>query len=145
MSLQSQRKCTVVPFYSDEYHAIFDGSVGIHSHGAGYVRGKNTGYQFEAIVGQKIAELQSQFGLELEYTKNDTINAVEDIICDEYALELAYEGHRFGDLCRLARHKNLEGLYQENFGSLWLKSKLEYKNPVVDLLDEENWYMPFSR
>ena len=55
-------------------------------------------------------------------TKADTINAVEDLICDEMALELAFEGNRFGDLTRIARHKNRAALYGGNYGSEWLAS-----------------------
>ena len=77
-------------------------------------------------------------------TKQDTINAIEDLLCDEYALELAFEGNRFADLCRLARHKNEAGLYGANFGSLWLARKLAFKKPQKDLTNPENWYLPFK-
>ena len=60
------------------------------------------------------------------------------------ALELAFEGNRFGDLTRIARHKNDAGLYGATFGSEWLARKLAYKNPAVSLLDEKNWYLPFK-
>jgi hypothetical protein len=59
-------------------------------------------------------------------------------------LEFAFEGCRWFDLMRLARHKNADGLYGANFGSLWLARKLAYKNPVVNLADEKNWYLPFK-
>ena len=59
------------------------------------------------------------------------------------ALELAFEGNRFGDLTRLARHKNQAGLYGAAFGSEWLARKLEFKNPVKSLREEKNWYLPF--
>lgn len=73
------------------------------------------------------------------------VNVVEDLICDEYALELAFEGHRFGDLCRLARHKNGAGTYGSDFGSQWLARKLAKKNPVVDLTNESNWYLKMNK
>ena len=98
----------------------------------------------DTIVGNKIAELQKLHGIQPTGTLQDTINAVEDLLCDEMALELAFEGNRFGDLTRLARHKNQAGLYGANFGSQWLARKLAYKNPVVSLLDEKNWYLPFK-
>lgn len=43
---------------------------------------------------------------------------------DEYALELAFEGTRWYDLMRLARHKNKAGLYGADFGGRWLARKL---------------------
>ena len=79
------------------------------------------------------------------WQKQDLINVVEDLICDEYALELAFEGNRFGDLCRIARHKNDAGTYGSDYGSRWLADKLAYKHPAVDLTNPQNWYMPFSK
>ena len=89
-------------------------------------------------------ELAAVYGVNVGTTRQDTINAVEDLICDEYALELAFEGNRFYDLCRLARHKNQAALYGSNFGSLWLARKLAYKHPMKDLTDPKNWYLPFK-
>ena len=118
-------------------------------------------------VTRKIEQLDEAFGLNIQpleevvedvdeegnpithyfysWALEDQINAVEDLICDEYALELAFEGNRFGDLCRLARHKNADGRYGSNFGSRWLAKKLEAKKVVVNLEDEANWYLPFSK
>jgi hypothetical protein len=45
---------------------------------------------------------------------------------------------------RLARHKNAAGLYSANFGSQWLARKLAFKQPVVNLEDKQNWYLPFK-
>ena len=79
------------------------------------------------------------------WQKQDLINVVEDLICDEYALEIAFEGNRFSDLCRIARHKNDAGTYGSDYGSRWLADKLAYKHPAVDLTNPQNWYMPFSK
>ncbi|MBQ5509669.1 MAG: RagB/SusD family nutrient uptake outer membrane protein, partial [Prevotella sp.] len=89
-------------------------------------------------------ELASQHNIQVGTTRQDTINAIEDLICDELALETAFEGNRFADLCRMARHKNEAGLYGGNFGSLWLARKLAFKNPQKDLTNPENWYLPFK-
>jgi len=134
----------VIPFLSTENRTTFYQGYGIHSHGSYYTRGASSPYQMNTIVGKKLTALSEQYGIVPTYTINDTINAVEDLICDEYALEFAFEGNRFGDLCRIARHKNASSLYMSNFGGIWLRKKLEYKNPVVDLSDENNWYLPFN-
>ena len=131
---------TVVPFLSDENRANFGDNWGIHSRGANYTQGAFTGYQLDTLVTQKMAELNITPAGNL----NDTINAVEDLICDEMALELAFEGNRFGDLTRIARHKNQAGLYGNNYGSKWLSDKLAFKNPKVSLLEEKNWYLPMK-
>ena len=145
--------------------------IGIHMHGAGMTRDYNgqdyvsSPYRLDTIVGLKLREIAKQYqvisghqeivedtlGLkhnvfvwDTQLTKQDSINAVEDILCDEYALELAFEGCRFFDLCRLARHKNQTALYGPNFGSIWLARKLAYKKPAVNLEQESNWYLPFK-
>ena len=134
---------TTVPFLSDENIAIFEENSSIHSRGTNYTQGAFSPYQFNTIVGRKLAELAAS-GYPVGTTKADTINAVEDLICDEMALELAFEGCRFGDLTRMARHKNAAALYGADFGSRWLAAKLAYKHPVVSLLDEKNWYLPMK-
>ena len=134
---------TTVPFLSDENIARFEGNWGIHSRGCNYTQGVQA-YRMHDIVGKKLEELKQKQGLAVTGTKRDTINAVEDIICDEMALELAFEGNRFGDLTRIARHKNADGLYGADYGSQWLAAKLAYKNPVVNLREEKNWYLPFK-
>ena len=89
-------------------------------------------------------EIAEQYGAAVGTTKEDTINAIEDLLSDEYALEMAFEGDRFGNLTRMARNKNRAGLYGTNFGSLWFSKKLEKNNPVKDLSVEQNWYLPFK-
>ena len=115
-------------------------NAGIHQRGVYQANSQYSPYTFDAIVGKKIAEL----GLAPMNNINDTINAVEDLICDEMALELAFEGTRFGDLTRMARHKNNAGWFTANYGSQWLADKLAFKSPAVDLKDEHNWYLPFQ-
>jgi len=135
---------TTIPFLSTENSQMFEENWGIHSRGTYYTQGAFSPYQYETIVARKLDELQQGNGIRPTGTLNDTINAMEDILCDEMALELAFEGNRFGDLARMARHKNRSGLYGTNFGSQWLAQKLAYKRPVVDLTDEQNWYLPLK-
>lgn len=103
-----------------------------------------------AIVGKKLAELaQTNAELQTRFTAGtttmeDTINAMEDILCDEYAMEFAFEGTRYYDLMRLARHKNNAGIYGGNYGSTWLADKLKGNNPQKDLTNPSNWYLPFK-
>ncbi len=122
-------------------------NAGIHSRGTYKTDGIKTPYQFDAIVGSKISEMVARDGLVPQGNKNDTILAVEDLLCDEMALELAFEGCRFGDLTRIARHRNNTSdpvnVYGANFGSKWLAKKLAFKQPAVSLEDEKNWYLRF--
>lgn len=139
---------TELPFLSDLYSSRFLNNAGIHGGGSGWVEGSQTLYQYQTEVSKKLAELAANNKLNItlgQDAKADTINAVEDLICDEMALELAFEGSRFGDLCRIARHKNESNPYAAGtFGSQWLADKLAFKNPAVDLTDPNNWYLPFK-
>ena len=123
---------------------------GIHCHGTGKAasdlakttyrqNGSLSPYTLDRMVGKKLDEIRSTFNVAVGETKQDTINAIEDMICDEYALELCFEGSRYYDLMRLARHKNEAGLYGSNFGSRWLATKLDNSS----LLDPSRWYFSF--
>lgn len=48
------------------------------------------------------------------------INAVETLIADEAALQLGFEGFRYYDLMRMARHKNYDPYFGANYGSVWM-------------------------
>lgn len=148
---------TTVPFLTDENEVIFNdedhglkyslGNQGIHMRGCGYTAGNLSEYRLSTELEKRWSALR-QKGYEIPATAADTlkakIDAVEDMLCDEMALELAFEGSRFGDLCRIARHKNNENPYTANFGSLWLRDKLAFKKPALDLSDPNNWFMPFK-
>lgn len=149
---------TTYPFLSDENRSLFpaasssiselETNYGIHSHGSGVTGDGNypgrSPYQLDTIVGMKMKKIADMYNVSVGATKADSINAMEDILCDEYALELAFEGTRWYDLMRLARHKNKAGLYGADFGGRWLARKLMYKNPTKDLTDPNNWYLPFK-
>lgn len=152
---------TTYPFLSNAYVTNFPAhtnlgsnvsNYGIHAHGAGITGDDNfpnrpgslSYYNYETELANKLAYLRGIYGSEIGNTKADIINAVEDLLCDEYQLEFAFEGTRWYDLMRLARHKNEAGTYGSDFGSRWLARKLSYKNPVVDLTNEDNWYLPMK-
>ena len=155
-----QKLQTTYPLLKQEFLSTLPnyGSYGIHTHGAGkatsdYPGSNITGgstyhtgtspYQMDRIVGKKLAELAAS-GVAVGTTKQDTINAVEDLICDELALETAFEGNRWFDLKRMATRKNQDALYGANYGGQWLARKLAFKKPAKDLTDPNNWYLPFK-
>lgn len=82
----------------------------------------------------------------------DEIAAVETLIADEMALELAYEGCRYYDLMRIARHRNAAGQDGTSWMA-WLISRRDlglapYEQPEKTgslfgfLSDEKNWFLP---
>ncbi len=148
---------TTLPFFSDANIAKYTNEsndvnanqkktiIGIHAHGCGVTAGNETLYQYESAVQAKIDQLNKTFGLGIAAISDaDRQNAVEELLCDEYAMEFAFEGTRFSDLQRMARHKNESGIYGGNFGSRWFASKLAGNNPLVNLTNPENWYLPYK-
>ena len=148
---------TTMPFLTAENRVVFNdeesqtriyslGNQAIHSRGAGFTQGNGSKYQYRTEIANKLKALNHSYPENA--TKEDSIkieqDCVEDLLCDEMALELAFEGSRFGDLCRIARHKNASNPWGSNYGSLWLRDKLSFKDPVLDLSNPENWFMPFK-
>ena len=138
---------TRLPFLAQTNSDIFKNGtskqfIGIHFHGAGAVEDLYSTYRYSNIIGAKLADINEKFGLNIAtYTKDDYINAMEDLLCDEYAMEFAFEGTRFSDLRRLALHKNLSGIYGGNFGDKWLSYML--KNNAAGITTQ-NCYLPYK-
>ena len=138
---------TRLPFIAQANSDIFKNGVskqfvGIHSHGAGAVEDLYSTYRYSYILSAKLADINKKFGLNLTtYTKDDYINAMEDLLCDEYAMEFAFEGTRFSDLRRLAIHKNQSGIYGGGFGDKWLSRMLQNNRAGVTT---QNCYLPYK-
>ena len=126
----------------------------IHQHGCGATPDGNypgsSPYQFATEIARKFEQLKANAALypglasrvsSGATTKADTIMAMEELLCDEEAMEFCFEGTRWYDLMRFARHKNRAGLQ----GNAWLADKVKSNSPVVDLNDEANWFLPFKK
>lgn len=147
--------------FSDD---VWNNNYGIHARGCGFgkwtniegqgvrtnLTGKNDTISFAYDV------LLAAQGVDpTTASKADTINAIENIIVDELALEAQFEGYRFTDLVRFANHKNNAGFN----GTEWLANKVasrdvrkskEDKNVILGSRNEEiysklqnktNWYL----
>ena len=115
---------------------------GIHTHGCGtvpLVKNKESVYDY---VKQITKKAQENYGVTL--TKADIYSGsyddvvkdcVEDLIVDEEALELAFEGTRFFDLLRVA-HRRGDANY--------LASRVARRDPALlgKLQNPKNWYFP---
>jgi len=139
---------------------IWNNTYGIHARGVGMgnltssknivtnIAGKydRTYYDYDRL-------LDLQLGSTAAPQLQDSINAVENIIVDELALETAFEGNRFTDLVRVAEHKNASGFN----GTEWLAKKIANRgtkaatskvagvdgydaNLYAKLKDQRNWY-----
>ncbi len=144
---------TTVPFLNSVNRLLFVNEngkrrfVGIHAHGAGNVIGdlnmvSESPYNYEDIVGERIERNRRDFNITNggEYTQEEYINAMEDLLAEEYALEFAFEGTRFSDIIRIARHKNMDSCYGAAFGDTWMSSILKSKGNITT----QNCYLPFK-
>ncbi len=150
--------------FLDFSDAVWDNNYGVHARGCGMIPYSgswpsdylttnitglrdNTSYDYERLVGLQLTDIAAP-------TLADTINAIENIIVDELALETAFEGNRFTDLVRIAEHKNESGYN----GTDWLANKIANRGGLptgIDatvkvegrdeslyskLLETKNWY-----
>ena len=105
-----------------------------------------------------IVEINDSVMIDPKPANDWEIEAVETLIADEMALELAFEGYRFFDLTRHARHKNNAGFDGTEWFAWMIANRSVNKAPyapVVDgevdekdnalyniLLNQDNWYLP---
>ena len=99
-------------------------NIGIHARGCGNAEMDTLHYSLPALP-----------------TREDSILKVEEMICDEMALETAYEGYRFFDLMRMSFSRR-----DPSFLARKVARRNSPDNPDNALLqklsDEANWYLP---
>lgn len=67
------------------------------------------------------------------------IPQVEQMICDEMALETAFEGRRFYDLMRISMHRNDPAFLAEPISK---RDGVKNEEVYSRMLDMNNWYLP---
>jgi hypothetical protein len=71
------------------------------------------------------------------------VEPVEDLIVEERALELAYEGHRWFDLMRIARHRE-DPAYLADKVAAKFPDEQKREEVRMKLMDMNNWYLPLK-
>ncbi len=75
----------------------------------------------------------------------DSLTTIENNIIEEAALELAFEGNRWGDLVRVAlRRDDPSFLADKIYKKLAAEGNSQASAVRSRLMNEENWYLPFE-
>ncbi|KAA6302763.1 MAG: hypothetical protein EZS26_000933 [Candidatus Ordinivivax streblomastigis] len=103
----------------------YTGAIGIHARGCG-----DSAFDINYTIGtdNEILDVQS-----------DTIRRVEDLICNELALETSFEGNRFQDLMRISLRRNDPSFLAKPVAT---KHKEDYNRIYSLLSDTKNWFLP---
>ena len=83
-------------------------------------------------------------------TYQDSLNYIADLVIDELALELAWEGTRFGDLIRFAKAMGDNEVLAKRVAGRAFDNDVTYRSPDFKydfevysrMMDENNWYLP---
>jgi len=116
---------------------------GDHTNALDLVNANNSQFDLYWRSGVGIRERVYLKSYSIPAGTTDSATYIEDIIMEERAMEMAYEGRRWFDLMRVARRR----------GNDYLANKVaaKFSNPAVAdevrnlLMDEKNWYLPFDK
>ena len=137
----------------------FSNNIGIHSRGCG----DSERNEYYALTDTCIArylgltEVENKVETILRpITYQDSLNYIADLVIDELALELAWEGTRFGDLVRFAEAAKRAGdsqyydILAKRVAGRAYDNDVTYRSPEFQfdadlyskMKDESNWYLP---
>jgi starch-binding outer membrane protein, SusD/RagB family len=109
----------------DNTYFTSSNTIGIHSRGCGDVAADKY-YVLPALASRAA-----------------TIDYVEDLICDEMALETSFEGYRFYDLMRIAMRRGDNAYLANKVASR--KGSANFDQSLYEtLMDSQKWYLPLE-
>lgn len=133
--------------------ARFENNVGIHSRGSGDSE-RNIYFALDSInVARYFGYTEKVGGNEVitkQLTDEDFRLYMSELILDEMALELAWEGSRFGDLVRVATALGDPDVLAKRIAGRSFKNSVSHRHPEFEfdaalygkMLNEASWYLP---
>ncbi len=126
---------------------------GVHSRGSGDSKYNSFYTMRDTCIARYNNELTvGEDGTKIypEYTYADSLKYLANLIVDEMALELAFEGYRFTDLVRFAKALGDKDFLAKRVAGRDYENSLPYFDPEFELdnelynrlKDERNWYLP---
>lgn len=134
-------------------HTTFGVNKGIHSRGSGDSE-RNIYYALnDTCIARYLGNTRIEDDVEIitePVTHQDSLNYMADLVIDELALELAWEGTRFGDLVRFAKALGDNDVLAKRIAGRDMDNSVTYRNPEFQIdailygkmYDEANWYLP---
>jgi starch-binding outer membrane protein, SusD/RagB family len=129
----------IIIYSSGDFHLSACEAVCRLGQGVNAIEHLNQGKLYNSPYGMGI---RARVNLQNISAKNPgDINEVENLILDERAMEEAFEGHRWFDLVRTARHKNNPAFLADRIAA-------KFSDPVKKeevrsrLMNEDNWFIP---
>ncbi len=131
----------------------FSTNEGIHSRGSGCSE-RNAYYALnDTCIARYMGETHVEDKVETilrSITYQDSLNYMADLIIDELALELAWEGTRFGDLIRFAKAMGDPDVLAKRVAGRAFKNDVTYRSAEFEydedlhskMFEETNWYLP---
>ena len=105
----------------------------------------NLGIRGRALLKPKLVpdSIIGSNGIKIALLGDDLTKYVEDLIIDERALELAFEGKRWFDLVRIAHRRNDPSYLADKVAAKFSDpAKAQQMRGI--LMNETNWYLPFK-
>jgi hypothetical protein len=69
---------------------------------------------------------------------------IENQVLEECALEMAFEGHRWGDLVRISLRRNDNSVLANAIAEKFNKAGLDGEAIRTKLMDRKNWFLPLE-
>ena len=125
-------------------HEAFKENLGIHSRGSGDSE-RNKYFALDSINVANYLGISSE-----EVAYSDSLLYMTEIILDEMALELAWEGSRFGDLIRVSKAIGDNDVLAKRIAGRSFKNNVSHRHPDYEfdaavysrMSNESNWYLP---
>lgn len=128
---------SVIPPFMSFTYAFFDNNAGTRMRGSHNVHEDET---YFIIPDSTTLMQQGYVNYGTAPTKQDTIDYVEDILLEEMAMELAFEGNRFHDLMRIALRRGNNAYLADRVASKYEATEQSAMHDM--LMIQDNWFIP---